>query len=125
MRRAWGLFRTTDTSHPDGSLYPRSCERQLADALAGGACHRVGNRCCRWPLTGLAGAKEWLTRTIDHMDVHTLEQAVEPQDRIGAPITALDAGLVEAHCLVQGPARRLHDATLDLVFDAVGVDGLT
>src|SRR5436190_15129169 len=112
-------------SHPNRCLYPRTCERQLPDALPGGTCYRVGNRGCRGPLTGLTRSEEGLARPIDHMDVHPLEQVIEPQDRIGAPIPAFDARLVEADRLMEGPARGLHDATFDLISDPVGVDSLT
>src|SRR5207249_7759740 len=49
----------------------------------------------------------------------------EAQDGIAAPVAARDARAVEGDAFVQGPARRLQDAALKLVLDAVEIDRLT
>src|SRR5207248_7789442 len=60
----------------------------------------------------------------DDVSVDTLRNACEAHDRIAAPVAAGDAHVVERYRLVQGPAQRLHDAALDLIADAVGIDGV-
>src|SRR6185295_19888693 len=51
-------------------------------------------------------------------------QIGETQNRIGAPIATRDAPFIKGDRLAQGPARRLHDATFDLVAHAVRIDDL-
>ncbi len=58
------------------------------------------------------------------MDLDAFRRCRKPQDGIAAPIPAGDVALVEPNLLIQGPARGLGDGALDLVADAVGVDGL-
>src|SRR5205823_3574763 len=67
---------------------------------------------------------EGLTQPVDDMDLDTIGNFRETQHRIARPVGAGDAGLVEADGFVQRPARRLHDAALDLVADSVWVDRL-
>src|SRR3981081_4687992 len=48
----------------------------------------------------------------------------EAQDRIAAPVAARDPRIAEGHRLERRPADGLHDCALDLVADAVRIDGL-
>src|SRR5215211_5587423 len=83
----------------------------------------------RWPprrdLRGLAGPQERLSRTVDHMDIDAVGNAGKTHDRIAAPIPAGHARGVEADGLVERPARRLDDPSLDLVADSIRIDRFT
>src|SRR6185369_3402696 len=110
--------------HSDRRFDTARGERQLAQAHAGGARHRIGHRGGGRTLTGLAGAEEFLARAIDHVHLDALRQSGEADRREARPVAAQDGLAVEAHRLVQRPARRLHNGAFGLIADAVRVDGL-
>src|ERR1700690_1702859 len=87
--------------------------------------HSIGNSCRGRTLPPLAGSEIGLTRPINDVHLDAAENLLEPQDRIGGPVAALDTHAVEGDLLVQAPARSLHDRAFDLVFDAVRIDCLT
>src|SRR5262245_14239176 len=58
------------------------------------------------------------------MNLDALRQIGKAQDRVSAPISAGDGGLIKADRLAQGPARRLYDTAFDLVAHTVGIDDL-
>src|SRR5262245_416231 len=95
-------------------------ERQRAQARSGGVSDRVGDGGGGRPLRALAHAEEPLGGPVeqDHVDLRYL---VEAQDRIVGPRPRGHARPVEAHGLLERPARRLDDPALDLVRDAVRV----
>ena len=61
---------------------------------------------------------------VENMDIQALGDGSEPQDWVGRPIDAGDAGVVEGHALVERPADRLDDAAFDLIDQPVGIDDL-
>src|SRR5689334_9851873 len=58
------------------------------------------------------------------MRLHAVRHGVEAQDRIGRPVDARNARVVEGDALIQGPAHGLQDAAFDLVADTVRIDDL-
>src|SRR5215216_3240572 len=71
----------------------------------------------------LAGADGVDIRPLDDLNLD-IGHFAEAQDRIFRPTGAGDALPVEADAFLQHPARGLNGAALDLVDDAVRVDGL-
>src|ERR1051325_4167714 len=107
-----------------GAAQPLGGQRQVADAQAGGVEHRVGGRRGRRAPRGLARAEPGLAGTVEQYGID-LGNLAEAQDRIALPVGGGDARAIEGHLLLQGPARGLDEATLELVHDAVGMDDLT
>src|SRR5439155_2348445 len=70
-----------------------------------------------------AHAQEALARPVEQHDVD-LRHLVEAHDRIVGPRARRHARAIEAHRLLERPARGLDDAALDLVDDAVGIHDL-
>src|SRR6202008_1329482 len=75
-------------------------------------------------LPGFAAAEEGLPRPVDHVHLDTVGYGIETQDRVGRPVDAGDARVVEGHAFVERPARRLQDRAFRLVGDPVRVDRL-
>ena len=100
-------------------------ERQLANPRAGRVGDRVADRCGGRTLRRFAWSRESAApgRSID-VDVDALRNLGEAQHRIPAPVRALDRGPSNVDRFVQRPARRLDDAALDLVANAVGIHRL-
>src|SRR6266508_3350104 len=112
-------------SDPDRGLDALAGEWQFPQVRAGRVGNRIGERRSGRSLRGLAGAQEWLLRPVDKMDLDTVRQVGKAHDRVGAPIPAGNLRSVERHLFVQGPACGLHDAALDLIANAIGIDDLT
>jgi len=85
--------------------------------------HGVGNGGRNRAVGSLAGAKRVHFRALDHLNLD-IGNFAEAQDRIFRPAGAGDALPVEADAFFQRPAGGLNGAALDLVDDAVGIDGL-
>src|SRR5262249_22342253 len=108
----------------DSSHDPLTCERQIAQPFARGACNcvRQGGSCrslCRFSDT-----EERISRTLDHMHFNLIGNGVEPENGIRRPVCARDPGVVEANALVEGPAHGLEYAALDLIGNSIGIDDL-
>src|ERR1700751_4308272 len=74
-------------------------------------------------MRGFAGADRFDLGPRNDFDVH-FGHFAEAQDRIFAPGVAGDAFAIEAHALLQHPARGLDRAALDLVDHAIRIDGV-
>lgn len=72
----------------------------------------------------LAATEKRHSWPIEDMHLDLVRHGVEAQDRIGLPVHAGDARVVERNALVQLPAHRLHDGGFDLVGDAIRIDHL-
>ena len=99
-------------------------QRQLPIAHPRGIKDCVGQRGPRGPLRGFARAEERLAWSRYDVDIDTRRRGGEAQDRVARPVRARHFVLIEGHGFIERPARRLQDAALGLVDDAVGVDGL-
>ena len=86
-----------------------------------GGGDRGADRGGRGTLGGLARADRRQVRPVEQVYVD-LGRLAEAQDRVALPVHAGDPATVEADPLLEGPARRLGRAALDLVAHAVGVD---
>src|SRR5581483_4135534 len=100
---------------------PLWTERQVAKPLAGRMGDRIDDRSARRALRALARSERRLIRPVEQFDGN-LWNVRHGQDRIARPVPRRDAVPVEAHLLQQRPARRLDDAALDLVLQAIGID---
>src|SRR5271170_1940727 len=105
-------------------LHFRRCQRQVAQTQARGIGERVGDGGGGGTHTGLAGTEERSAGAVDDMHIDAIGHVVEPDDGVTAPIPAGDLRLGVVNRFVERPAGGLHDAALDLVFDAVGADGI-
>src|SRR5262245_415109 len=85
-----------------------------------GICDRGSGRALRC----LSSAQKRLAGPRHDVDLDSVRDCIEAQDRIARPVDALDRGLIKIDALVECPAERLHDATLDLVANAVRIDDL-
>src|SRR5882757_10083036 len=94
----------------------------MAHAYAERIEHRVGNGCCDRTMGCLTGANRVHLRPLDQLDVDVRHLA-EAEDRIFRPAGAGDALPVEADAFLQYPAGGLDSTALDLVDDAIWIDG--
>src|SRR5438067_1396550 len=107
-------------SRPDALLRQRQVANSPARGIRDRVCDRAGGR----SLPALAAAEEWLARPVDDMHLDAVGNGVEAQDRVGRPVDAGDAGVVEADAFIQRPTRRLEDRAFHLIDQAVRIDRL-
>src|SRR5438067_6004585 len=110
----------------DGTCGPDALRgnRQFPHANPSRVADRIGDCCGGRTLGRLASTEERLAGAVDDMHLYAVRHATKAKDRIGTPVLAGDASVIESVRLVQGPARRLHNAALDLVADAVRIHRL-
>src|SRR6476660_639701 len=94
---------------------------QGANAFAERPRHRIADRRRGGAQRGFAQAQRRLIPCVDEADVD-LRNLGEAQDRVALPAVGRDPPAGEANTFLEGPARRLDDAALDLVGRAIRVD---
>src|SRR3954453_9523869 len=97
---------------------------QVANSFPDSVRDRIGDCAGRRTLAGLARAQERQTRTIDQVNFDAVGHLRKSHNRIGGPINAADARVVETNTFIKCPASRLQDGPFDLVYQAVGIDHL-
>ena len=99
-------------------------QRQVQPAPAGGVGDGVAQGGGHRPLNDFSGTEEGFSRLVEQMHIDFIRQLRETQNRITAPVVAANASRVVGDFFVQGPARGLDDAALDLIAQAIGADDL-
>ena len=110
--------------HRQGRFDAFARERQIAKSVPRGSGERIGERRCGGALGRFSAPQKRLPRPVKNMDSHAVRDRIETKDRVGGPIDAGDARVVEGYAFVKGPADRLDDAAFDLVDQSVGIDRL-
>src|SRR5262245_52508141 len=94
-RSRWSTGDAAGNSIRNGGFDALGGEREFPDAYARRTGEGVGDGCRRRSLGRFSRTEEGLTRLVDEVHFDRIGQIGEAQNRIGAPIPALDAGLIK------------------------------